>query len=159
MQSTESAEPSAISHSLGTALVRAAREHRVLVSRGLTELGLHPGQELLLAELWKEDCLTQTELTNRLGVELPTVAKAVQRLEASGLVTRKKDLHDRRVARVTLTPQGARLRAAVESVWTRAEAVLVRGLSEAQVNSLWNTLETMHGNLSAVRRPSPGDAV
>ncbi|MEU0274316.1 MarR family winged helix-turn-helix transcriptional regulator [Streptomyces sp. NPDC006307] len=153
MQPTEPAETSAIRDSLGTALVRAAREHRVLVSRGLTELGLHPGQELLLAELWKEDGVTQTELTARLGVELPTVVKAVQRLEASGLVTRRKDPRDRRVTRVHLTEQGGGLRFAVETVWTRTEDLMLRGLEERQVRALREALDVLHRNLSEERWP------
>src|SRR4051812_13737027 len=106
MQPTEPTEIPAISDSLGVVLVRVAREHRVLVSRGLSDLGLHPGQELLLSELWGNGDLSQSELTLRLGAELPTVVKAVQRLDLAGFTSRYKVHQDRRVARVRLTSQG-----------------------------------------------------
>ncbi|UCM89260.1 MarR family winged helix-turn-helix transcriptional regulator [Streptomyces marincola] len=151
MQPTQPASTSPISGSLATALVRVAREHRVLVSRGLADLGLHPGQELMLAELWNQDGLSQSELATRLGVELPTVVKTVQRLEATGLITRAKDPHDRRVTRVTLTDRGQGLRAAVEAVWTRAEEAMVRGISTRDAEQMSKVLEQFHRNLSTTR--------
>ncbi|MGP4000693.1 MarR family winged helix-turn-helix transcriptional regulator [Streptomyces sp. 8N706] len=155
MQPTEQPGTSAISRSLGTALVRAAREHRVLVSRGLAEMGLHPGQELLLAELWKDDGLSQSELTARLGVELPTVVKAVQRLEGAGLVSRTKDPQDRRVTRVALTERGRELRIAVEAVWAQTEEAMLRGLRPEDAEHLREVLEHLYRNLSATRRTRP----
>lgn len=153
MQPREPSAIPAISDSLGSVLVRAAREHRVLVSRGLAELGLHPGQELLLSELWRSDDLSQSELTSRLGVELPTVVKAVQRLEVSGFISRYKDQQDRRVTRVRLTPHGKELQLAVEAVWSRAEESMLHGLGQKDVGRLREVLEILHRNLSEARRP------
>lgn len=152
MQPTQPTEIPAISDSLGAVLVRVAREHRVLVSRGLSDLGLHPGQELLLSELWRDDDLSQSELTLRLGVELPTVVKAVQRLELAGFISRYKDQQDRRVTRVRLTPHGRELQLAVEAVWTRAERSMLRGLGHKDAVRLREVLVVLHQNLSEARR-------
>lgn len=157
MQPTQPAGASPIKHSLGTALVRAAREHRVLIARGLVGLGMHPGQELLLAELWTEDGLTQSELTARLGVELPTVVKAVQRLEASGLVARTKDDRDRRVMRITLTERGREHRAAAEAVWQKTEVAMLERLLPEQAEQLRAMLDHLYSNLSATRRRKDGE--
>ncbi len=66
----------------------------------------------LLSAMWTIERLqpvTLGELSAAERVQPPTVTRFVSKLEASGLVTREIDPSDRRVARVRLTPQGARL--------------------------------------------------
>ncbi|HSH45412.1 MAG TPA: hypothetical protein VK966_06135, partial [Longimicrobiales bacterium] len=58
---------------LGFSLVQVARTHRRWVSASLEQLGLHVGQELLLAQLCGREGDRQTVLAEALGVELPTV--------------------------------------------------------------------------------------
>lgn len=50
----------------------------------LAPLGLHPGQELMLSILAERGSTTQVQLARVLGVELPTIAKIVGRLERAG---------------------------------------------------------------------------
>jgi DNA-binding MarR family transcriptional regulator len=59
-------------HGLGAAK-RARRE----VAARLQPLGIHPGQDRLLSELWLQDGLSQTELISRLSVEPPTVTGTI----------------------------------------------------------------------------------
>lgn len=134
---------------VGSVLVGVARAHRALVGRGLAGLGLYPGQEFLLAQLWEDDDLPQTVLAQRLRVELPTVVKAVQRMGDSGLVSRRRDPDDRRVWRIQLTPQGRALRGPVERVWRDAEEKMLAGVTEADRSTLRRILEICSANLWA----------
>ncbi|XXV34779.1 MarR family transcriptional regulator [Sorangium sp. So ce1504] len=78
--------------------------------------GLQPGQDVLLRQLCQSDGLSQSALIERLGVEPPTVTKALGRLEKAGLVVRRRDPNDARVSRVyrsgTSCPAGCRVKAA-----------------------------------------------
>ncbi|MFG2071148.1 hypothetical protein [Nonomuraea maritima] len=56
------------------ALIKVVRTSRNRPAAAMVPLGLHPGQEMLLNQLWKQDGLTQGELIARLGVEPPTNA-------------------------------------------------------------------------------------
>jgi DNA-binding MarR family transcriptional regulator len=49
--------------------------------------------------------LTLTELSRRMGLANSTVSGIVSRLERDGLLSRQPDRQDRRVFRVTATPQ------------------------------------------------------
>lgn len=111
------------------------RIQRDLLPR-LADLGLHPGQEQLLAQLWITDGVTQRELVERLGVEQATVAKTVKRLEATGFVTRRPDPHDRRLSRVHLTGRGREVRAGVEAAWRAADRALVEQLTPSEADTL-----------------------
>lgn len=132
-------------------MVRAAREHRVVVASGLANLGLYPGQDILLAVLWETDDVPQVELTARLGVEAPTVVKAVQRLEAGGFVSRSRDPSDGRVSRIRLAPSGQALREQVEEIWAAAEERMLAGLDQADCETVKRVLLVMYRNLHESR--------
>ena len=72
----------------------AAKLHRQRAEELLGEIGLHAGQEMLLNTLWSEGELTQTELSDRLGIQPATLTVALKRLEKSGLVVRSRDPND-----------------------------------------------------------------
>ncbi len=133
---------------INTALVRAARAHRVAAAELLGEVGLHPGQEALLMELWQGDGQTQAELAESLAVEPPTITKMLQRMEAAGLVQRKPHPDDRRAQRVFLTARGKRLQQKVDRLWNQLATRAVSGLSDRQQATLRSMLHTVTENLS-----------
>lgn len=128
-------------------LVRAAKAHRGLVAQGLSDLGLHVGQELVLAQLWREDGLRHSQLAERLGVERPTVTKVVRGMDRGELVTREPDAADGRASCVWLTERGRTLRDPVEQVWWAAERATLQGLDPGEGDLLKGALSRMLGNL------------
>lgn len=134
---------------LNLKLMRAARAHRTMAASMLSEVGLHPGQEALLMELWDHEGRTQADLASSLGVEAPTITKMLQRMESAGLVDRRADPTDGRAVRVHLTTRGRRLRTRVEKLWLELEARTLEGLSDRQVGTLRSLLTTVEGNLSS----------
>ena len=59
-----------------------------------------------LLRLADEDGISQAELARRQRVEAPSMCRMVDRLEREGLVSRERDLADRRVIRVRITTAG-----------------------------------------------------
>jgi len=133
---------------LNVKLMRVARAHRTVAASLLSEVGLHPGQEALLMELWDHDGRTQADLAESLGVEPPTVTKMLQRMEHGDLVDRRPDATDRRAIRVFLTPKGRRLKGKVDKLWSELETRTLGGLSDRQQSSLRSLLNTLEGNLA-----------
>lgn len=131
----------------GKALHRASAAMKNTAGDGMRELGVHAGQNFLLDELWREDGLTPGELARRLGVEVPSITRAAQRMEASGLVTRAPDRTDRRLVRVMLTERGRSLRGAVSRVLEDTSDRALRGLSAAERVELVRLLERVGDNL------------
>ncbi len=133
---------------LNVKLMRVARAHRTVAASLLSQVGLHPGQEALLMELWDHDGRTQADLAESLGVEPPTVTKMLQRMEHGDLVDRRPDATDRRAIRVYLTPKGRRLKGKVDKLWSELESRTLDGLSDRQQSSLRSLLNTLEGNLA-----------
>lgn len=136
-----------IRESVGLALLEVAKAHRTRVATGLAALDLHIGQELLLVQLWHSNGLSQTELTERLSVEPPTIAKMVVRMEKAGLVARRKDPRDARSRLVTVTPRGAALQHKVERLWSEVERALTGGMSKRDAEEARALLARMKANL------------
>jgi DNA-binding MarR family transcriptional regulator len=77
--------------------------------RQQTDAGISPTQAAALATIERRGPLTLGELAQLERVRPPTITAAVGRLEDEGLVERKPDPDDRRVARVQITKRGRRL--------------------------------------------------
>lgn len=76
----------------------------------LAKLGVTYPQYLVMTMLWQEDGQTVTSLAKSLALESSTLTPLLKRLEASGLVARKRDAADERQLQVTLTAKGSALR-------------------------------------------------
>lgn len=87
------------------------------VYRGLLrELGLTYPQYLVMMVLWERDELTVSEIGERLFLDSATLTPLLKRLEAAGLLQRKRAVSDERQVIVSLTTEGRRVRARAESV-------------------------------------------
>ncbi|HEX7665121.1 MAG TPA: MarR family transcriptional regulator [Polyangiaceae bacterium] len=106
----------------------------------LAPLGITYPQYLVMLVLWEEDGRTVNGIGEKLDLDSGTLTSLLKRLEARGLVTRKRDATDERVVRVSLTKEGLALRPKASAILkdvacevgiTLAEAVALR--------------ETLHG--------------
>jgi DNA-binding MarR family transcriptional regulator len=98
--------------------VNVTRLARLL--RRLGDTGLSPSQISALTSIERHGPLTLGALADHERVAPPSVTKVVAKLEELGLVQRKANPADRRVAHVSVTPAGADLLADVrqrKDVW------------------------------------------
>jgi DNA-binding MarR family transcriptional regulator len=121
---------------VGYALAQATKVHRGELQRRVTALGLHLGQELLVVDIHHNPGTTQAEMVQRIGLEQPTIAKALGRMERAGFVRRDSDPGDRRVIRVRLTEQGEEVVAEVEEAWAEVERRTTGGLTQEDTREL-----------------------
>jgi DNA-binding MarR family transcriptional regulator len=114
----------------------------------LQAIQLHRGQELILAELWQQDGLTPSELAERLLVQPATITNALQTMERSGMVERRRASHDQRVVQVFLTDPGRASRAAVEAIWRTVEGCAFGDFSAEEERELHRLLSKLDANLA-----------
>lgn len=133
---------------IGYALAEVTRAHRAEMQRRMAELGLHLGQELLIVDLHHNPGTTQADLVQRMGIEQPTIAKAITRMERAGFVERAADPGDRRVTRLRLTGRGEAVVGAVVAAWAQVESRASAGLGDADAARLIRLLHTVRDNLT-----------
>jgi DNA phosphorothioation-dependent restriction protein DptG len=123
-------------HEFADALTRAARSVKSAAGEAMRALGVHVGQNFILEELWQEDGLTPGELARRIGVDVSTVTRAAQRMEATGLVHRVADPTDARLVRVFLSERGRALQADLPAVLDEVYARALEGLTPGERSRL-----------------------
>lgn len=111
--------------------------------------GVSSGQWRFLRVLWREDGLTQRELSRRVGMREPTTVIALKSLERSGFVTRRKSQEDRRKVHVFLTPTAKALEAKLLPAVAEVNRIALDGLTEAEVEVLRKALTLVGRNLAA----------
>lgn len=132
---------------IGYELVGVCRAHRNRAAAALAEIGLHPGQEMILLQLRERGGSTQGELAARCGVEAPTISKALARMASNGLVERHEDELDARAARIHLTAKGRALCADVLKIWSGLERRSTADISAEEREVLRGLLARVKENL------------
>ncbi|MGC9022815.1 MAG: MarR family winged helix-turn-helix transcriptional regulator, partial [Dissulfurimicrobium sp.] len=89
-----------IDNCLGFIANRLVKEFQRSFDEKLSQYNLTCAQFCVLMKLFDGDGLTQTELADRLYIENPTLVRTLDRLEASGLIERRRSPRDRRVYHV-----------------------------------------------------------
>jgi MarR family transcriptional regulator, organic hydroperoxide resistance regulator len=129
-------------------IIQVARAHRATALTHLSKLGLHPGQEIILMQLLRQDGQSQTQLAELLGVQAPTVTKMLQRLEAGNFVERRPSSQDNRVTLVYLSAKGRSLEEPLQESWATLEQQTGQGLSNTEHDTLVKLLERLRSNLA-----------
>jgi DNA-binding MarR family transcriptional regulator len=82
----------------------------------LKKLGVTYPQYLVLVVLWERGAQGVGELASALQMDLGSLSPMLKRLEAKGLVTRRRQAEDERRVLVDLTPKGTSLRKRTEQM-------------------------------------------
>ena len=98
------------------ALAAASRSVIGLYRPVLEPLGLTHPQYLVMLALWESSPRTVRNIGEALALEPATLSPLLKRLEAAGLITRRRKVDDERSLDVELTDAGRALRSRAEGV-------------------------------------------
>ena len=127
------------------ALYDASRAVMGQYRAGLGDLGLTYTQYVVLLVLWTDDDITVSALGERLKLDSGTLSPLLKRLEAQGLVTRRRSDADERVVHVSLTDEGRAMQGKVNPVRCAVEDSL--GISKEQIADLRARLQELSAHL------------
>lgn len=120
----------------GQVLFGTARAWRTKLDQRLRPLGLSQGKWRTLMHLSRGgNKLTQKEIADHMGIEEPTLAGLLNRLEGDGLVTRKESPNDRRCKIVHLQ---RRSKSVLDEMFSTAHGLrdeLLRDLASADLKT------------------------
>ena len=111
----------------------------------LAPLGLTYPQYLVMVALWEEAPLQVNELATRLSLDSGTLSPLLKRLEAAGLVERKRSAEDERAVKVGLTEAGMALREKAPEVADRMAERF--GLAEEELLPFKRTLRAIQARM------------
>jgi MarR family transcriptional regulator for hemolysin len=142
------------SEPVGLLVTRTAKVVSRAFDQALTEAGGSLPVWVVLVSLKGGTLTAQRELADAVGIEGPTLTHHLNRMEAAGLVTRRRDPDDRRAHHVALTEDGeAAFRRMVQAV-AAFDARLRAGLSNRELTALRGLLDRLRTNVAAPDRPA-----
>jgi len=119
-----------------------------LLERKTLAYDVSAGQWRFLRQLWREDGITQRELSERVGMREPTTVVALKGLEKAGLITRKKTSEDRRKTFIFLTPHARKLELVLAPMNAEIHEIATRGMTDVEVEQLQSLMRRVIGNLA-----------
>lgn len=120
---------------------------RALAAR-IRKRGLTLPQFYVIRELATEDGLTQRELSLRMNAIESGTVTLLRRMEALELIKRVRDAEDRRRVNVFLTAKGRAMRDAIHTDTDALNALMRRGITNAEARMLRDLLDRVDSNLA-----------
>ena len=97
----------------------------------LDDMGLTYTQYITMIVMWEEKSITVKELGKRLYLDSGTLTPLLKKMEAKGLITRKRSFEDERNLIVTVTEEGERLKEMADGIPEKILACSEISLEEA----------------------------
>jgi len=110
----------------------------------LDEIGITYPQYLVLLVLWEKDEVTVNEISLKLFLNTNTTTPLLKRLEAQGLITRRRSGEDERKVIIALTAKGKKLQSRAAGI----PGKLSEGLSAGSIGI--NELTDLKGKLNKI---------
>jgi MarR family transcriptional regulator for hemolysin len=104
---------------------------------------------LVLISLKSRSLASQRELAEAMGIREATLTHHLTSMEASGLISRRRDAANRRIQVVELTEAGEEIFGRLASVAQSFDKKLRRGISAAEVATLEDLLGRLGANVGA----------
>ncbi|WP_020676786.1 MarR family winged helix-turn-helix transcriptional regulator [Geopsychrobacter electrodiphilus] len=134
-----------IEKSVGFLLAKAHQNLFAQFRDLLAPHGITPPQFALLGFLWKQDGLSQVELSEKTEIDRTTLSGLIDRLEKQGLVTRQPHPGDRRAFLVALTSAGRAIESLLVPLAMQIRQQLKDGLSPEEYEQLCFLLNRLRG--------------
>lgn len=138
-------EPLLLENQICFKIYTAEREITKLYRGFLDELGVTYPQYLALLVLWEDATVSVKELGRKLFLDSGTLTPMLKRMEANGLVERKRSIEDERSVVISLTDKGKALKEKAECVPARLLERL--GMDGEELASFDQTLTEILGKL------------
>lgn len=127
-----------------------------LFDRMLTEADIdafNGAQGRILYVLWQQDGITISRLSSKTSLANTTLTSMLDRMERSGLVSRKPSPTDRRAQLICLTDKARSLQQEYDRLSDEMNALYYRGFEPEEIRQLENYLQRILDNLEGREEP------
>jgi DNA-binding MarR family transcriptional regulator len=121
--------------------------YRSLSDSFFDRIGMHRAQAKVLCRLYVQDGMTQSEIGEQLSVQGATVTNMLQRMEETGLITRRRDPDDNRLVRVYLSEAGRENELTITEQFLKLESTVFLGIDEGDRALFRQVLRQMLHNM------------
>ncbi|EKQ56026.1 MULTISPECIES: MarR family transcriptional regulator [unclassified Clostridium] len=119
------------------------RASGIYFSKKFSKFGIGAGQYLFLLNLYKNDGITQEELTEKVKLDKATTARAIKKLEDEGYVKRVKKENDRRAYKLQVTEKAEQIKEEVYLIMDEWESKIRSNFTDEESEELAKLLEKL----------------
>lgn len=131
-------------------IIKIAREHRKIVEKRISALGIHPSQHHFLMHIAKNGACTQNHIAEAMEVSAATVAVSLKKLEKGGYIEKRISPEDGRSNLIALTAKGEEVVQQSKNLFEEVDQGMFEALSEEQQNQLHMYMEQIINNLKTM---------
>jgi DNA-binding MarR family transcriptional regulator len=137
---------------LGLAVNTLGRRIVWSLAQRTAQHGVLPGAYPVIAWLMHLNEATQTELSRLVGIEQPSMAVTLRRMERDGIIQRTPAPDHGRKSVVKLTARGRKLSAIISAAAHDVQSVAAKGLDAAELDEFYRLAGLMSENLNIKQR-------
>jgi len=132
---------------LGGLVSYLLRAQSAFYTQRLKPYNISYGQSPFLMALYREDGVNQETIAKKLLFNKATIARALDKLEREGYVSRIQDETDGRANRVFLTPKGRDIEPVINQLSREWNAILLSGFTEVECLLLKELMKKIVSNV------------
>lgn len=131
---------------LGKYISMLYRYSNKFIDENLKECGIGYGQVPILIELYRNQCQSQDNIANSLGIDKSTIARTIKKLEDMEYIRRVKNPEDNRAYIIMLTDKGISIKERVINVLMDWFNILCNNMNSEENNQVFKILDILSVN-------------
>lgn len=121
------------------------------------EEGIYKGNPHMLLIIDKNPGMSQAQIAKKLDIKPASATVMIKRMEAAGLIERRKDENDQRTLRVYATPGGRQMAEKTVDTFDRYADFLYGVLDKGELEQYYGLIEKIYKNIAEKTNEMDGE--
>lgn len=119
------------------------RQFQIYINNNTKDLQISASEYIFLMEMYKNDNMSQEQLSKNLIIDKSATARAIKSLEEKEYMIRKKDDNDKRTNRIKLTKKGIEIKDRLSNLLEEWNNEITSDIDKNLLNTVIDTINKM----------------
>ena len=119
------------------------RQFQIYINNNTKDLQIRASEYIFLMEMYKNDNMSQEQLSKNLIIDKSATARAIKSLEEKEYIIRKKDDNDKRTNRIKLTKKGIEIKDRLSNLLEEWNNEITSDIDKNLLNTVIDTINKM----------------
>ena len=119
------------------------RQFQIYINNNTKDLKISASEYIFLMEMYKNDNMSQEQLSKNLIIDKSATARAIKSLEEKEYIIRKKDDNDKRTNRIKLTKKGIEIKDRLSNLLEEWNNEITSDIDKNLLNTVIDTINKM----------------
>ena len=119
------------------------RQFQIYINNNTKDLQISASEYIFLMEMYKNDNISQEQLSKNLIIDKSATARAIKSLEEKEYIIRKKDDNDKRTNRIKLTKKGIEIKDRLSNLLEEWNNEITSDIDKNLLNTVIDTINKM----------------